>query len=250
MPETLLAGLPDGAFWLAAATFTAGVVRGFSGFGSAMILMPVAAAVLPPVQALTFVTAAELLGPVPNLRQAARQADLRELLHLIAAAALALPLGLWALRLVPPDAFGWLISAVVLGLLMLVISGWRYRGVLRQRMVTGIGALGGFLTGFVGMPGPPVVMLYLARPLPEVVVRAHLMLYLFAVDLLLFPLLWLTGLIVWPVLGLGAAFGALNALGNLMGRWLFSRRPVGAYRFLAYIAILCSALIGLPIWKG
>ena len=42
-----LPGLP----WLVLAATLAGLVRGFSGFGSGLVYMPIAGAVLPPAQA-------------------------------------------------------------------------------------------------------------------------------------------------------------------------------------------------------
>ena len=83
MPEAL-AGVPqtDGILWLALAVVVAGLVRGFSGFGSAMIIMPVASSVLSPFAALAFLTVVEFFGPLPNLSSALRVGRLRDVLRL------------------------------------------------------------------------------------------------------------------------------------------------------------------------
>ncbi|APE43964.1 hypothetical protein BOO69_11505 [Sulfitobacter alexandrii] len=251
MPDVLAAaGSTAGLVWLVAAVIVAGLIRGFTGFGSAMIIMPVAASVLSPVQAVIFLAATELLGPLPNLRAAWRDGAPRDVGLLMIGVVLALPLGLWCLSRISPEGFGWFISGVVLLLLALLVSGWRYRGTLTRRLTVATGALGGFMTGFSGIPGPPVIMLYMASSLPIATIRANFLLYLLAVDILLFAVLWLTGLMVWEIIVLGLLIGIPNLIANRLGAMLFDPAAERVFRLVAYIVIAASAIIGLPIWKG
>ncbi|QFT59454.1 Sulfite exporter TauE/SafE [Sulfitobacter sp. THAF37] len=251
MPDVLAAaGSTTGLIWLVAAVIVAGLVRGFSGFGSAMIIMPVAASVLSPVQAVIFLAATELLGPLPNLRAAWRDGAPRDVGLLMIGVILALPLGLWCLSRLSADGFGWFISGVVLLLLALLISGWRYRGRLTRGLTVATGALGGFMTGFAGIAGPPVIMLYMASSLPIATIRANFLLYLLAVDVLLFALLWLSDLMVWEIIVLGLLIGIPNLIANRLGAMLFDPAAEGVFRLVAYLVIAASAIIGLPIWKG
>ena len=128
--------------------------------------------------------------------------------------------------------------------------GWRYRGALTRRLVVATGALGGFLTGFSGIPGPPVIMLYMASTLPAAVIRANFLLYLLAIDLLLFPVLWLMDLMVLKIVLLGLLAGVPNLIANAIGGWLFDPAAERLFRAVAYIVIGASAIIGLPLWKG
>ena len=250
MPDILAAALEtEGLLWLALAVAVAGIVRGFSGFGSAMIIMPVAASVLSPVEAVICLVAAEILGPVPNLRTAWRAGDPGDVARLLMGAFLALPVGIWFLSRVEPEVFGWIISALVICMLILVISGWRYRGRLTRRLTLVTGGVGGFMTGFAAIPGPPVIMLYMASQLPAATVRANLMLYLFGIDLLLFPVLWVLGHMIWPAFALGLLLGLLNAAGNVIGGWLFDPKAERLFRAVAYLVIVTSAILGLPLWK-
>jgi len=240
----------EGLLWLIGAVTVAGMVRGFTGFGSAMIIMPVASSVLAPVEAVIFLVAAEILGPLPNLRAALREGAPREVGILMIGAILALPLGIWCLSVINPDVFGWLISMAVLTLLTLLIIGWRYPGTLSRGMTIGTGALGGFMTGFAGIPGPPVIMLYMASQLPIAAIRANFLLYLLAIDLVLFPVLWLTGMMVWKIALLGLLVGIPNLMANIIGARLFDPKAEVLFRRVAYIVIAASAILGLPVWKG
>ncbi len=240
----------EGLIWLVIAVFAAGLVRGFSGFGSAMIIMPAAAAVLSPVEALIFVSMAELLGPLPNLRDALRDGAPREVGRLMLGAILALPFGLWWLTRVDPQVFGWVVSLIVLSLLVLLMTGWRYRGTLTKKMTIGAGAIGGFMTGFSGIPGPPVIMLYMASTLPIKVIRANFLLYLLSIDLVFIPVLWANGLMVWPIVVLGLLVGLVNVAANALGALLFNPDAERVFRIVAYLIIAVSAILGLPLWRG
>ncbi len=251
MPDTLVQAFQtEGLIWLFCAVFVAGLVRGFAGFGSAMIIMPVAASVLGPVGALIFLTFAEILGPLPNLPAALRDGRPREVGVLLIGAIVAMPLGVWCLSLIDPLAFGWIISSAVIILLLLTVSGWRYRGRLTRGLTVATGALGGFMTGFAGIPGPPVIMLYMASLLPVAVIRANFLLYLLAIDVLLLPMLWLGGLMDWRIALLGLLVAVPNIIANMIGARLFDPQAERVFRVVAYIVIACSAIIGLPIWKG
>lgn len=251
MPDILSSAFQtDGLIWLILVVIIAGLVRGFAGFGSAMIIMPVASSVLSPVEAVIFLIAAELIGPLPNLPAALRDGTPGQAGLLALGALLALPMGLWALSVVDPVFFGWIISIVVLVLLRLVMVGWRFRGTLTLPLTVGTGAIGGFMNGFAGMPGPPVIMLYMASTLPVAVIRANFLLYLLALDLLMVPILLAMDLMVWKIALLGLLAGIPNLVANMIGARLFDPDAEVIFRRVAYIVILASAILGLPLWKG
>lgn len=251
MHDVLLSAFQtDGLIWLVLAVFVAGLVRGFSGFGSAMIIMPVASSVLAPIEAVIFLVATELVGPLPNLRAAIGDGTPKDVGLLALGALVGLPIGLLGLTIIHPEVFGWLVSVSVLTLLVLLMTGWRYKGELTQRLTIATGALGGFMTGFAGIPGPPVIMLYMASSLPISVIRANFLLYLVAIDLVLVPLLWIMDLMVWKIALLGLLVGIPNLIANLIGARLFDPNAEVLFRRVAYIVIATSAIIGLPLWKG
>lgn len=250
MPDFVATALAlPGLWWLVGAIVAAGLVRGFTGFGSAMIIMPAASSVLDPFAALVFLTVVEFWGPLPNLPAALRTGQRAETLRLLVGAAIGLPLGLWALFYLAPEWFGWLVSCVVLVLLALVMSGWRYKGTLRPAAVTGVGSVGGFLGGVAGVPGPPVIMLYMASALPVAVIRANFLLYLLGIDLMMITLLVSTDLVDMTAALVGLLCVPVYMLANVLGAWLFDPNAERLFRAVAYLVIAASAILGLPIWE-
>lgn len=196
-------GLSD-LLWLATGAILAGLVRGFTGFGTAMVYLPFAGAVLGPFAALTTLVVQDLIAPLIHVPRALRDGTPGDVLRLGAGAALAVPLGVLALTMVPPEAFRWAVSVVALVLLACLIAGVRYRGRLTRPLIFGTGGIGGLLAGSVGLPGPPVIMLYMASTLPVSAIRANLTLYLILADLILLAVLTSSGLLVPGMLVLGA----------------------------------------------
>ncbi len=237
-----------GLWWLAGAIVAAGLVRGFTGFGSALIIMPAASSVLDPFAALVFLTVVEFWGPLPNLPSALRTGRRDEVVRLLVGAAIGLPLGLWALSFLEPDVFGWLVSSVVLVLLILVMTGWRYAGTLRGSAVTGVGSLGGFLGGVAGVPGPPVIMLYMASGHPIAIIRANFLLYLLGIDIMMIAVLLSAGLLDMVALTVGMMLVPLYMLANVVGAWVFDPGAERLFRAVAYLVIAASAILGLPVW--
>lgn len=250
MPETLAGVFDiDGLIWLFCAVFVAGLVRGFAGFGSGMIIMAVASSVLNPVSAVIFMMMAELLGPLPNLRAAWREGAPRDVGRLMIGATLAVPFGIFCLANMSADLFGWVVSACVLTLLAVLMTGWRYKGELTRRLTICTGGLGGFMSGFAGIPGPPVIMLYMSSRLPIAVIRANFLLYLLAIDVVMIVVFWGSGLFVWEVAVLGLIAGVPNVVANIIGARLFDPKAEVLFRRVAYLIIASSAIIGLPLWK-
>ncbi len=238
-----------GLGWLVLAIVAAGLVRGFSGFGSAMIIMPAASSVLEPFAALAFLTVVEFWGPLPNLRAALRDGDRREAGRLLLGCAVGLPLGLWALSLVDPAFFGWSVSVTVLVLLVLLISGWRYQGPMGPRMIAGTGLFGGLLGGIAGVPGPPVIMLYMAGSRAISVIRANFLMYLLGVDVMMIAIFVLFGLLDTQAMVVGLLLVPVYMLANVAGARLFDPAAERTFRTVAYVVIAASAVLGLPVWS-
>ncbi|MEO0700676.1 MAG: TSUP family transporter [Pseudomonadota bacterium] len=239
---------PQALAWIAAAALIAGLVRGFSGFGTAMIFLPVAGQHLLPFTALTALVIMDIVAPMAMVPRALRDGHPADVMRLGAGLAVAMPLGVWVLTAVEPEVFRYAVSLSTLGLLVLLVAGLRYQGALTPPMVTGTGALGGLLGGSVGLPGPPVIMLYMASPLPASAIRANITLYLILADIALLTLLWLFGQLVWQALALGAALIVPYLIGILAGTWVFVPGREALYRAVAYAIIAASALSGLPVW--
>lgn len=249
MPDQITTAFQtEGLWWLALFSFIAGLVRGFSGFGSGLVLLPATAAVLGPVAGITAMTIADLAGPIPILRRALREVHLPDLARLLGATFVSLPLGVAILLLLDPIVFRYGLSIIAFCTLALLISGLRYRGALTPPLVYTTGGLAGLMGGTIGVPGPPIITLYLASTLPAYVVRATILLYLVVYDVFLLGVYAINGRLFLDALLIGVLLAGPNIAGNVLGAAIFRPSLEQFYRIAAYAIIAFSALSALPVW--
>lgn len=229
------------------AALLAGTVRGFVGFGTGMIFLPLAALEADPFEAIVALIAMDLVGPLPALAGAAKHAHWRDLKRLIAGVALALPVGLWALSCLSPDMFRWLVSAVSLTMLIGLVAGWRFAGRLGSKTIFGTGLMSGFVGGVAGIPGPPVIFVYMASPHPVATIRANVTFFLLFYDWMMLAAFGLLSWLDWRMFLVGLLLIVPNMVGNFIGTKLFNPDHETVYRRVAYGIIGMSALAGLPI---
>lgn len=236
-----------GLGWLLAAAIVAGGVRGFAGFGSGMIFMPVAAVYLPPFWALVALAVIDMLGPLPVLRRAARNAVRAEVLPLVAGMLVGMPIGLSFLAGIPVEVFRWSVSVSVILMLILLLAGWRYRGPRGRFVSAGAGGVAGLMGGAAGVGGPPVILYYLASSLRPEQMRANLMIFFFSFNLSMLVITYVMGQLEPVALMIGALLLGPFALANLAGAAFFRPGAERVYRTVAYILIAAAGVLGLPL---
>ncbi len=248
MPDALAQALAlPGLGWLVAGAALAGIVRGFSGFGTAMVYLPIAGQILSPVGAITTMILMDVVGPLPNVPGAVKDAQVNDVRRLTVAALAALPVGLAVLLAVPPEFFRYAVSVLSLMLLAALLAGFRYEGKLTTGKVYATGGLGGFLGGACGVVGPPVILMYMASTLPARVIRANTLLFLLLMDFGIMALYALTGQLSGQAVLIGLLLIVPYTLANMLGAVLFDKGREGVYRAVAYVIIAGSALMGLPL---
>lgn len=233
-----------------AAAFVAGMARGFSGFGAALIFMPMASASLGATLAAPMLLLMDSLPSLALLSRAWRLALRSEVGFMVAGVLAGGPLGAFALTIMPPIAIRWAITGVVLALLALLVSGWRYLGPAHRALSVGVGAVSGVLGGAAMVGGPPVVAYWLGRDLAPEIVRANLTLFFIGSSAIAAISYGWAGLLGASALIHAAAAAPLYALGVLMGSRLFSLASPVFFRRACYALIGASAILGMPVLDG
>jgi uncharacterized membrane protein YfcA len=242
MPEFLTV-----SFLIAAGvTVFAGMVRGFAGFGAAMMMTPVFSALYGPAIGITLCMLLEIAVALPLLPRAIQYVDWRRIGLLMAAAVVGAPAGNFVLTQVAPEPMRWAISAIVLTAVALLASGWRFHGQWRAPVTLGIGATSGFLNGLSGMAGPPIAFYYLAGNETATRVRANLTTYFIFVDLAALSVFLARGMVTWDTGVLALCLTPAVIAGGLVGERLFPLASEAFYRRLA-LGLLVGVAIGALI---
>lgn len=222
----------------AAMTFGAAFVRGLTGFGMAIILVPLLGMLIPPGQAVVLAIILQLLiGPV-GLKIILRDADRASAVPIALLAMLATPLGMFALNAVSADVARLMIALVAIGAFLLILLPQHPAGHRPgAAMIGATGLASGVLTGFAAMPGPPVVPFYLRQQIAPERARASMMLIFFATAIAgTLAALWV-GIASTRTFVLGAALFVPMWLGNALGARAFGKVPPTLWRSLVGLVL-------------
>ena len=240
--------LQDGMVWILFAALIAGLVRGFSGFGTAMVFLPIASQYLTPFEAIASLAIMEFFGTFAVMRNSWGDAEKKDLARLVAGMFMVTPFALLLLAQASSDFYRYSVSILSLSLVVLIGAGIRYKGRLNPFIIFSVGGLGGLTGGLTGTPGPPVILLYVASSHPISVIRANNLLFLYFFDVCVVMFFLFTGVLTLKLVLLGSLLAVPNFLGNFLGAKFFSPHKTNQYRLFAYIIIATAAIIGLPVW--
>ena len=248
-PNVFAAVVADRRFAVAAAiALASGAARGFSGFGSAMIYIPLVAAVYEPRIAAATMVLIDLVCAFPLAVRAVPYCNPREVIPISIAAAAGVPVGTWVLLVADPVTLRWLIAGVVIVLLAVLATGWRYHGRPRLPATIGVGFLSGLGSGAVQIAGPPVILYWLGGAGQAAYVRANLMVYFTFIDVIGCIAYFREGLFTREVAVLSLLLALPFILAMVAGvRW-FRIASERSFRRVAYAIIAVSALISLPVF--
>ena len=230
--------------------FVSGTARGFSGFGSALIFMPLASSMAAPQLVAALLLIIDFIAALPLIPNAWKHADRRATAVMVFGALIGVPIGTYFLSRLDPVTTRWIISGFVFALLLLLLSGWRYRGKDHPALSIGIGGLSGFCSGLAQTGGPPIVGYWLGRPLPSAIARANIMLFFAASDFFSVVSYSLTGLITADALKFSLLVGPIYGIGVWFGAALFGRASDALFRTICYVLIAMAVVIGLPLLDG
>lgn len=232
---------------LVLAAGVAGLARGFSGFGAALIFMPAASALVTPAVAapiLLMIDGVLTLGFVPGAWRRAQRGDVAAM---TTGALVGIPIGAAVLTSSDPIVVRWIIASVAACMLALLLSGWRYRAAPRRVVTIGVGAIAGLFGGLAQMSGPPVVAYWLSGHADATTVRANLIL-LFAIMTLAATASYIVaGLLTLQAFVLAVVAGPSYGAGLVLGARLFGMASPERFRQICFALIALSVILSLPV---
>ena len=240
----------NAAIAICAVAFISGTARGFSGFGSALIFMPLASSIAEPRLVASLLLIIDFIAAAPLLPGAWHKADRKATSIMVAGALIGVPIGTYLLSRLEPVTTRWIISGFVFALLLLLLSGWRYRGKEHAAISVGVGGLAGFCSGLAQTGGPPIVGYWLGRPIASVIARANIVLFFAASDFFSGVSYAVAGLITMDSIKFSLVVGPVYGIGVWFGASLFGKASEAVFRAICYALIAAAVIFGLPALDG
>jgi uncharacterized membrane protein YfcA len=234
--------------WIAAAAVLAALVRGFTGFGAAMVFVPVASAIYEPKVAVVVLFIVDSVITLPLAFKAIHQCRWPDVTCLAGGAALTIPLGVHVLLITDSELLRWLISLSILGLVAVMASGWRYKKRPPLLTCVGVGGVSGFAGGVANLYGPPIALFWLGGQSSAAVVRANIIVFFAVIAVIGGLAYWWNGLFSARTLALSIVLMPFYATAVWLGARSFRLASDVLFRWLALALIAVVAVASLPGW--
>lgn len=237
------------AILICVTALVAGTARGFSGFGSAMIMAPIYVSIFGPVMAVPVVLALEALISLPLLTSSVKTAQYDTVFRMLITAVIGAVLGMGVVAFFPADTLATLVAGIVLVFVALMAVQKPQSGkvlAVSNHLKYIAGGASGLFGSISGMTGPPAVMLMLKSNASPLTIRATLIIYFMLIDVLLVAgySLW-EGAFHLEWLGLVGLSLPPMVVGSWIGGFLFQFASAHLFRILTLSLVAVAALIGL-----
>jgi uncharacterized membrane protein YfcA len=234
--------------FLMLAALVAGMARGFSGFGAALIFVPLAGALVGPKFAAPILIIIDGIFASYLIPSAWKLGDRRDIALMFSGALIGVPTGTAFLTFFAPLTLRWLIAGMAAAMLLLLMSGWRYRGRPHALATVSVGAISGLFSGIAQIGGPPVISYWLGTDTAHAKLRANTILYFAAISVLsLVTYVW-GGLMSLQILKLALFTGPAYGLGTLAGTRMFGLASPAVFRASTLTLIAFAVLLSLPLF--
>ncbi len=226
----------------------AAVVRGFTGFGLAVVGVPLLTVFFAPARIVPSIMILAVLAGLQLMPRIWHAIDWRLLAPTIVGAGLGTPLGTLALARLPDDTMRLLIGIAVLIAAAALAHGFRFTARPGLPVSGGLGILAGLTGGAAAMSGPAVIFLFLASPIGTEAGRACLITFFLISALISAASAWTQGLMTPDAALLGAALLPAMLVGNFLGDRLFAKSSDRLYR--RAVIVLLAALGLIAVCRG
>ena len=227
----------------------AGLSRGFSGFGAALIFVPLAGAFVGPKMAAPLLAVIDGIFASYLIPSAFRQGNKSDVALMFAGALVGVPAGAFILTHFEPLTLRWLIAGMATAMLILLASGWRYHGQPHKAATVVVGAISGLFSGIAQIGGPPVVSYWLGTNTDMQTLRSNIILFFAATTLITVVTYISGGLMTLEVLKFSLFAGPAYGIGTWAGSKMFRLASPQIFRTISLALVAFAVLTSLPLFK-
>lgn len=242
------AGLPLLPFLLLCSiVFGAAFFRGLTGFGYAILAVPLVSLVAAPTTAVIMAILMQLIiGPF-GIGSAVRVIDRSMVAKIAALSCLLTPAGLWLLDIVSADLARLIITIIAIGSFLAFMMKRPAELNTSPLHIALVGSMSGLLNGFAAMPGPPVILHFVRKGVAPIVARGSMITIFFAAATMATAVAWWRGMIDQQTLILSLLACPLMIGGNQLGAKFFGSVSEPVWR--GFVVLLLGIAATMALFK-
>lgn len=222
----------------------AGLISGLTGFGFAMISVPVLLVIYEPAAVITLTMGLTFFTCLLIVASAWRSTAIGTILTMLPGTTAGLFTGAYLLALADAAAIKAVAGAVVVTFSIVLLRGIRLRGTDSAAAAVIAGGASGVLATTTGLSGPPAVMLLAAREFERDAFRATIAGYFVVVNVVGYLALFSQSLLTRDQIGVTATLLPVALLSTFAGTRLSRFVPALMFRRMTLVLLLLTGAIG------
>ena len=243
----LFSFIPDNYFLIALVVIFSGFLRGFIGFGSGLLMIPILSYFYSPVFAMVFNIVIEIPATIYLTFVGIKKSNLREITPMMFTMMLTIPFGTIFLVSVDEQIIRTLMSLLLIFFVILIATGWRIKSTITKYVLVLGGAISGLMQGATGMGGPPYVTVLLSKNDSDDVARANILVITSGLVISAIISLYYFGLFTKDILLTGALSAPIYVFATYIGTKFFNYSGNKYFRNSSLIAL---GVVGLGTLIG
>lgn len=245
--ENLFYFTPENYFIIVLVVIFSGFLRGFIGFGSGLLMIPILSYFYSPIFAMVFNIVIEIPATIYLTFVGIKKANLKEITPMMATMMLTIPLGTIFLVSVDEQIIKTLMSILLIFFVVLIGSGWRIRSTITKFVLILGGAISGLMQGSTGMGGPPYVTVLLSKNDSDEVARANILVITSGLVISAIISLYYFGLFTQEIILTGAITAPIYVFATYFGTRFFNFSGNKYFRNSSLIAL---GIVGVATLVG
>ena len=243
----LFSFIPDNYFLIALVVIFSGFLRGFIGFGSGLLMIPILSYFYSPVFAMVFNIVIEIPATIYLTFVGIKKSNLKEITPMMFTMMLTIPFGTIFLVSVDEQIIKTLMSLLLIFFVILIATGWRIKSTITKYVLVLGGAISGLMQGATGMGGPPYVTVLLSKNDSDDVARANILVITSGLVISAIISLYYFGLFTKDILLTGALSAPIYVFATYIGTKFFNYSGNKYFRNSSLIAL---GVVGLATLIG
>lgn len=238
---------PENYFLIALIVIFSGFLRGFIGFGSGLLMIPILSFFYSPIFAMVFNIVIEIPATIYLTFVGIKKSNLKEITPMMFTMMLTIPFGTIFLVSVDEQIIKTLMSLLLIFFVILIATGWRIKSTITKYVLVLGGAISGLMQGATGMGGPPYVTVLLSKNDSDDVARANILVITSGLVISAIISLYYFGLFTKDILLTGAISAPIYVFATYIGTKFFNYSGNKYFRNSSLIAL---GVVGLATLIG
>ena len=230
--------------------FLSSIIQGLTGFGFALVSVPIMMFLLSPKVVVPIVVIHGLVINLIILFEARKWVNLKRIWPLMIAGAAGVPIGTYLLIALDASILKIFIGSVIIPFAITSLAGFK-KPIQNERLAFApVGITSGLLASSTSLSGPPVILFFVNQGIEKVIFRANLVAYFTVLSLAAILAFVIGGVITTTVINYTLWLLPAAILGAMTGIKLTPKVSENIFRNIALVIVIIAGLLSILSGTG